>query len=216
MGEQNKMSVAQILALVSIEDGAMILSLMKGLEAKCYKSLKSMGLEDAEIEETLLDAMTIFIRKVQKNEYTDQGVPVMAYLYKIVKYRAYHYIRIKHPRTVPLDQVAHSISEADKSSLDRWDLVKKALDLLNPTERKLIDLFYFSGYKDKEILASNLMDYTSVDSIKSQRYKCIQKLISLVNELQKQALPFWVVGLSSLSFLQEAPHFGWVFSIISF
>lgn len=198
MGEQNEVSVAQTLALVSKEDSATILSLMKALEAKSSKSLKSMGLDDTEIEETLLDAMTIFIRKVQKKDYTDQGVPVMAYLYKIAKYRAYHYIRVKHPRTVPLDQVEYSISEADKLSLDRWDLVKKAMDLLNPTERKLIDLFYLSGYKDKEILESNLMDYSSVDSIKTQRYKCIQKLIGLVKQLQKTTLSLWMISSSFL------------------
>lgn len=199
-GEQNEVSVAQILVLVSKEDSATILSLMKSLEIKSTKSLKSMGLDDAEVEETILDAMTIFIHKVQKKEYSDQGIPVMAYLYKIAKYRAYHYIRLKRNRTVPLDQVDHLISVEDKLSLDRWDLVKKAIDLLNPTERKIIDLFYLSGYKDKEILELNLLDYRSVDSIKTQRYKCIQKLINLVKELQNNTQSLYMFGASYFLF----------------
>jgi len=173
---------------------------MKSLEQKSTKPLTAMGLSHEEVEETLLDAMTIFIRKVQKKEYTDQGVPVMAYLYKIAKYRAYHYIRLRRLRTVPLDQLEHSISEEDKISLDRWDLVKNALNLLNPTERRLIDLFYISGYRDKEILEQNLTDYTSIDSIKTQRYKSIQKLIRLVKDLQSKTMLLGLIGSSFLLF----------------
>ena len=55
----------------------------------------------------------------------------------------------------------------------KWELVELALDQLNEKERLLIELFYFQGYRDKDLLNHEWIGYSSIDSIKTQRYKCI-------------------------------------------
>jgi DNA-directed RNA polymerase specialized sigma24 family protein len=44
-----------------------------------------------------------------------------------------------------------------KTMIRNWEKVLKAMNLLREEEKKLIDLYYLQGYKDREIYENNLI-----------------------------------------------------------
>lgn len=153
------------------------------LNTKLSSYFKQRRLSREDVEELLLDTISIFIQKVKNKEYTYTGIPIMVYLTKVAKYRATYYYR-RNARERKLSYDIHERTESSQSEYSpQWELVEMGMIRLKERERKLIELTFFEGYKDKELLELNLVDYSSIDSIKSQRYKCIQKLIKIIREL---------------------------------
>ena len=185
MGKEKQSHVNnKLLRKVAKGDSIAITKLLKALTAQTKSSLIGMGLDARDVEEAILDAMTLFIEKVKTGKYTDQGVPVMAYLSKSAKYRAYYYLRRKNSDIVPLpDEIIPDLPL--KADFAKWDLILTALQKLEPKYRRLIELTYIEGFSDREIKERQLSLFSTVDSIKTQRYKSIRKLVEALENLKQ-------------------------------
>ena len=169
-----------------IEDDSKVISgLLEQLTSSVAHTLKMSGLSESDVEEVIMDAMVIFIKKVKSGEYTNQGVPIMAYLIKIARYRGQYYYRIKAANPeIPTEEL-DTWKGREKVELERWDVVKRALSELPDAQRRLMELTYIEGYRDKEIIDAGLSEYTTISSLKSQRYKAIRSLNRIVQKLTK-------------------------------
>ena len=168
------------LELLKKEDSKTINYWLLKLRHRVYGKLKNKGLSNEDIEELLLDTITIFIEKLRHGEYRYTGAPIIAYLIKVSHYRTTYYIRKKSKSQRLEDYMRFAENTEDTELPPAWEFVEMAMEQLNSSEKQLIQLTYFEGLKDKEIVDKNLTKYKNIDSLKSQRYKCIRKLIELV------------------------------------
>jgi DNA-directed RNA polymerase specialized sigma24 family protein len=171
---------------IANQDTAAINALMESLNTKMRPFLLDKGLSDQDIDELLMDALAIFLYKLQNQEYVYKGYPMIVYLIKITKLRLNYYLK----RVEKLNQLKEffwmqRLEDAyDQEDSKNWEKVLKAMNLLREEEKKLIDLYYLQGYKDREIYEKNLLPYASAESVKSQRYKAMRKLIDKVNQMK--------------------------------
>jgi len=180
---ENK-SPEKLIQLLLQEDADTITWLLRKLQLKTSNTLKNKGLTNEDIEEVLIDTILIFIEKLKNKEFAYEGKPIICYLVKITKFRSYKYIN-RSIRQRKLDECLRDIVVPSHSKLPpSWELVEMALDQISDRERQLIELSYFQGYKDKELIDHHQIDYSTIDSIKTQRYKCIQKLKRIVKTMQ--------------------------------
>lgn len=172
------------LQLLMEEDEAVFNHFFDELKTKLTNYFKQNRLSLEDIEELLLDTISIFIQKVKNKEYVYNGTPIIAYMIKVAKYRATYYYR----RNGRYNKLPHDIADVQEpietKYAPKWELIEQALLQLSDRERKLIELTFFEGYKDKEILDQKLVDYSTIDSIKTQRYKCIKKLVRIVRGMK--------------------------------
>ena len=182
--ERNIPSNAEILKKIHADDNKVIGALLKTLAIKVKGQLQKKGLDNRDIEEVLLDSLTIFIDKVKSGQIEDRGIPLIAYLIKVAHIRSHYYLRRNKMNIVPLDNDLVSSFKSEVKSFENWDIVKIGLEKLAPHQKHLIELTYIQVYNDKDILTLGLTDYTSVDSIKSQRHKYLKKLIKIVKDIK--------------------------------
>ena len=168
------------IALLGKEDPKTVRYYIHHLHFLIKRQLLQMGLSQEDIEEIVLDAVTLLIRKIQTASYISLGIPPEIYLRKIAIYRAYHYLRKIKTTSLPIDIVEHLPDQNDIKHLENWDKVVLAMEELKDNERSVIELTYMDGYRDQEIIDLQLSPYTNTNSLKSQRYKIVQKLISII------------------------------------
>ena len=170
-----------LLKKVSAGDSRTIVVLLKELDQKLRKSFLRQGLKLEDIEEILLDSITILIQNIRKGEFEDRGIPVIAYLIKVAKIRSYQYLRKNKLEVMPLTSEILTHCNGEVKELEDWDRVKAAINQLPSNQKYLIELTYFKNISDNSILEKNLTPYSSIESIRTQRHKAIKKLCSLLN-----------------------------------
>jgi DNA-directed RNA polymerase specialized sigma24 family protein len=175
-----KGDINHIVALLGKEDPKTVRYYIHHLHYIIRRQMTQMGLSQEDIEEIVLDAVTLLIRKIQTESYISLGIPPEIYLKKVATFRAYHYLRKIKKSTLPIEVIDSLPDKTDINYLDRWDKVELALEELKDNERSVIELTYIDGYKDQEIIDRQLSPYTNVNSLKSQRYKIVQKLIKII------------------------------------
>jgi DNA-directed RNA polymerase specialized sigma24 family protein len=174
------------LAKIANHDTAAINALLESLNTKMRPFFLDKGLSDQDIDELLMDALSIFLYKLQNQEYVYKGYPMIVYLIKIAKLRLNYYLKRIEKANILKDYLKNQlVSDLDENDdIANWEKVLKAMSLLREEEKKLIDLYYLQGYKDREIYEKNLLPYASAESVKSQRHKAMKKLIEKVNQLE--------------------------------
>ncbi len=166
-------------------DSRTISRLLKQLTYSVGNSLKNSGLNDEDIEEAVMDAMVIFIKKVKTGEFEDRGIPVISYLAKVARYRGQYYYRKKAGNLeYPSDEL-DKWKEEERVDPENWDYVKRGLEELPASQRRLLELTYIEGYRDKEIIDTGLSAYSTISSLKSQRYKALRNLNRIVQKFTK-------------------------------
>lgn len=166
---------------ISKGDSKTITSLLRELDSKVRYSLLKQGLELRDIEEVLLDSVTILVQKVRNGHYEDRGIPVIVYLIKIAKIRSFQYLRKNKLDLVPLTNDILANCNGELKALEDWDQVNAAIEKLPANQKLLIELTYFKNIPDETILSEKLTAYSSIESVRTQRYKAVKKLCGLLN-----------------------------------
>lgn len=145
---------------------------------------KSYRLVDEDIVELHSDCIMIFIDKLRNNKYNYQGFEPSSYVIEIAKKRIFYYVR-NATKYFSEDIELHSeISElSDEIINDELKVLESLLDNLSDKCRKLIALKYFDNIKDKEVIAKNYTQYTTVDALKNHRSQCMKKLLSAAKQI---------------------------------
>lgn len=144
--------------------------------------LKSGG-DLHESKDIFQDALLIFCRKVKASEYS-HDTEIDGYLYTICRNLWINRVKIKN-RTSQLDQL--TVEVADTSDVERFVLVKEQqsefsvlLENLGDRCKELLINSAFLKLSMKEI--AEKMGFANENTAKTKKYKCKQRLLSLVDE----------------------------------
>ncbi len=148
-----------------------------------FATLSRMGLGRMDIEETANDALIICIDNICNGKYR-QDASLATYIVGIAKKCALNVLR-KNRRKSQLDapeseEMALSPEELLLTREKNRDL-RAALDELGSPCNELL-LLWANDYSYREIL--DIMDYANENSAKVQKFKCLKRLISIINSQQ--------------------------------
>lgn len=149
-----------------------------------------------EAEEVVQDALLAAYR--QLSDYDAQRASFAVWLRRIAFNTATHHLRGQRPTFVPLDESLSAISAASDTALDRLlsdggtdlkELLDRALELLRPEERTLLQLFYTDGRPLSEIafilgLTDEHRPARAVSALTSRLHRIRKKLFVTINRLR--------------------------------
>lgn len=141
----------------------------------------SYQLSKEDIEELRMDCLVIFIQKIKKGEYVYQGFEPLTYLLNIAKLQVRNYCRKKQRHEVDsIDDFDFEVEYEDTIS-EESEQVELLLTKLGEPCANIIRLKYLEGLKDAEVIGKQLASYSSIDSLKNQRARCMKKLIEIAS-----------------------------------
>lgn len=129
------------------------------------------------------DALITMYENVNNGTFRGESA-LKTYLYAII--RNYSVTRIKkNMKTTSLDHLADLPDDCRGFSLTELkdiesELLQTVLDSIGPGCKKLLSLYYYHGLSMKEI--TRQMSFSNEKSAKAQKYKCMQKLIALIEQ----------------------------------
>ena len=145
--------------------------------------LKS-GCNDVVAREVFNDSLLLLIEKVQKPEF-ELTSKLTTYLYGINRFMVKNELRRQNKTAYELEWSDTLIlSESDlgydtekEEQLNRLDRI---LDQLSDKCRQIFELFYFR--KESMDTIAQKMNYSSVSSAKTQKYKCMEHALELAKK----------------------------------
>ena len=133
----------------------------------------------SDIEELANDAILITLQKIQQGKFKFQGHSPVTYTKVIAENLLKNFARKKYLPTVQIETTPIAIDAEVETYLINKEIeleIGKALNRLNENARQLIKLKYYDGLSDAEIIEKKLTIYTTVDSLKNRRCRCMKKL----------------------------------------
>lgn len=141
------------------------------------KLVRSNGGDRQDAEDVFQEALIILIRKVKGSEFR-LTAQLSTYLYSVCKYVWKDELK-KRQRVIPAD-LETGLPEIEDESRAR--LAEKVISELKDRCRELLLLFYEGRLKLKEI--ASRMGYSSENTAKNQKYKCLEAARDRLKELQ--------------------------------
>ena len=145
--------------------------------------LSNGGTED-DAREIFHDSLVLLIEKVEQPDF-ELTSKLSTFLYGINHFKWMNEMRKqqKSPETRWSDAIQVSADEVDYDE-EKDELLKslaKVLDTVSEKCKKIITLFYYQKKKMDEI--ANELEFSSVKSAKTQKYKCMESAIKLGREM---------------------------------
>ena len=151
-----------------------------------FSTLSKMGLDRMDIEETKNDALIICIDNICNGKYR-KDASLGTYIVGIAKKCALNLLRKNQRRskldTPAEDEIALSPEELLLTTEKNRNLRAALEELGNPCNELL--LLWANDYAYREIL--DIMGYANENSAKVQKFKCLQRLISIINSRNELA-----------------------------
>lgn len=145
-------------------------------------AVRKCSLPEEEVEEVVHDALMVLISAIQEGKYEDQDYHPAAYAMGVARKLIANRARAKKVDNVELDKL-QLVSDFDPeryvNEKEQRSLVEKLLQQLGDTCQQLIRFKYFDNLKDKEIVAQQLLEFSTTDSVKSKRSQCMKKLVEI-------------------------------------
>ena len=153
------------------------------------KMIRNNGGSRQDAEDVFQEALIIFCKKVRETEFT-LTAKLSTYLFSVCRYLWKDELR-KRKHYTSDDVFAADTITADEDVdvsiflVDERDarLAEKALQDLGDRCRELLLLFYTAGMKLKDIATS--MGYSSENTAKNQKYKCLETARNRLRELKQ-------------------------------
>ncbi len=143
-------------------------------ETLCFHA----GLDKYHAEDIAQNTMSVFLQQIENGQLSYFFGEIITWAKGIAKNKFYEVLR-KEGRQKDFLSLHNqeNLAEEDNEVSDyQKEIVEIMLAHLNKKERYLIELFYYHGYSDKQILEKKLTDYSSKDVIKTLRCNAIKKL----------------------------------------
>lgn len=129
-------------------------------------------------------AIVQFYLNTINNKIKNKSGPLKPYLVGIVRNLSHEYIRQKKKndslQTIPILINNNEIYGFNEEVDSRIQSLQENYSKLGNSCKEILKLFYFQNYSLTKIMS--LLNYKSTDSVKTQKYKCIKKLRSLIKE----------------------------------
>ncbi len=158
----------------------------------CYESirnyiLKNNGSED-DVKDTVQDALVITWQKSLHPDF-ELSAKYTTYIYSVAKNLWWNKLR-KMNRETDLDSLAIEPyeHESETKKID-YKILKKCMDEIGDTCKKLLGYFYYDGYNMNEV--AKLMEFANSDTAKAKKYQCLKKLEVIVkSKLKKEDIVY--------------------------
>lgn len=151
---------------------------------KMKTSVLSHGGTKADAEEIFNDALLVLIEKVSQPSFELQS-KLSTYLYGIVRFLWKNELR---KRNKEADLEWNNVLILDEHELDyhlekeeRYFLLEKIVASLPTKCQAILERFYFKKQNMKAI--AEALNFSSVNSAKTQKYKCMEKAIQLAKNV---------------------------------
>jgi RNA polymerase sigma factor (sigma-70 family) len=138
------------------------------------KSFPHFHMEKA--DDIFSDSILALYRNIKTDRINSLTSTLKTYLFQIGKFRIIDELR-KEGKTIPVDNYSYAledniedINEKDKKLALLWETIEQ---LTEPC-KSLLNLFWDKQKRDNEI--AELMNYSSADSVKNQRSRCMKAL----------------------------------------
>lgn len=136
-------------------------------------------------EEIVNDAVFITLKKIVEGLFVPTEATPATYAIAVAKNLVRNRIQKKHLPTSPLDDFGHLPDigldpEKLLQNKEREKLLGQLLDQLGDPCRHIILLRYFEEVPDQEAVNRQLAPFSSTDSLKNKRSKCLKILADLV------------------------------------
>ena len=157
------------------------------LYPKVKKGVLSNGGTEDDAREVFHDSLVLLIEKIEKPDF-ELTSKLSTFLYGINHFSWMNKLRKqqKSPETRWNDAIQVRAEEVDYDE-EKDELLKslaKVLDTVSEKCKKIITLFYYQKKKMTEI--ADELEFSSVNSAKTQKYKCMERAVKLGRELVKE------------------------------
>jgi len=138
---------------------------------------------EAEAEDVFQESLIAFYENIRNKKFRGEA-SIKTYLYATVRNTWYTYLK-KNGNTLNIENpelsIASDVNEPDASyNSELSDLINEMMDRIGDSCKKVLRYYYYDKLSMKEI--QEKMNFGSARSAKTQKYKCLKKLISLVEE----------------------------------
>ncbi len=144
----------------------------------------------SDIEELTNDAIMITLQKIDQGKFKFQGQNPIAYSKVIAENLMRNFSRKKQLFTEPVETNALFIEAEAETNLINEEVgleINRAFDTLGENGKRLIELKYYDGLSDAEIIAKKLTIYSTIGSLKNRRCQYMKKLAQ-VESLRRYAM----------------------------
>lgn len=139
-------------------------------------------------EEVFHDGLIILIEKVRQPNF-ELSSKLSTFLFGICKFLWKNELRKKDSTTIYVEVESIVIDDYDLDyhgeSEARYHALERVITSLSEKCQKIFQLFYFEHKKMDKI--ASLLGFSSVNSAKTQKYKCMEVAIKKANEIKIQS-----------------------------
>ncbi len=144
-------------------------------------------------KEIYQEAFLAMHRNIMTGKLTELQSSLKTYLFQIGKFQIHNELKRESRLTdIESQQGFHDNATQgfdfdgndDKNELIK-NTIMQSLQKLSEKCRELLRLFYYERRRHEEIM--HMLNYTTVDSVKTQKYKCFKKLETLVKSEHDQS-----------------------------
>ncbi len=156
----------------------------KHKEEFVHFTVKKFNLSMETSREIYQEAFLSMYQNILSGRLLSLSSTLKTYLFQVGKYKVFNELKRSSKHTEAEYQIGLSELPVDEILLmteqekQMKDIVSSALLKLSAKCRRLLSLYYLQKKKYDEIM--ELMDYKSIDSVKTQKYKCFKKIESLI------------------------------------
>jgi len=147
-------------------------------------AMKKFSLSKEESIELSHQTIVQFYLNATENKIKNKSGTLKPYLIGILRNLSHEYIRQKSKNAL-IQKMPILINNTIQYDVDidvdhRLQILKSNYSKLGDSCKELLKLFYFQNYSLTKIVS--VLHYKNTDSVKTQKYKCIKKLRSLIKE----------------------------------
>ena len=139
------------------------------------------GIKDQQIEDAYQECFHALYRNIKNGRLVSLSCSLKSYLFQIGKYKIID--EMNRSRRLMGQEIIDYRPPEEISSLDYFDddeqtrkalIVNKVISSLKEPCKTLLNLFWYEEKSDKEIVATT--SYTSTETVKNQRSRCMKML----------------------------------------
>lgn len=148
--------------------------------------IKTHGGNDDDAKDIFQESLFIFYRKIQSDQNFQLSAAVGTYLFSVAKYLWKDALKKKNREVgfittdIPFEDI--NSKEEEEKQMYFLDTI---LSKLGEKCSELLTLFYYKKLSMEEI--ANRFDYKTIDTAKTQKYKCLERAKIMANELTAMA-----------------------------
>jgi RNA polymerase sigma factor (sigma-70 family) len=177
----------QLIERIRINDRAVLGEIFVRYEKMFYSYIQKHGGNEADAEDILQEAIIVLWQNVNTGKFTLTS-RLGTYLMGIGKNK--WLVEIRKRKRVVYKEYDNHLADNNPSSLEKLlteekiQLVRKALDAIQPLCKNLLLLFYFEEKSMDQI--AKIMNFANTDVVKSKKYQCKKALEECLQLYLKQ------------------------------